>query len=73
MGEKFSIRLNILDRFYPLKVNPNEEENIRKAAKMINERVLLYKQKYSTKDIQDFLAMTALQLGTKLLDNETKQ
>jgi cell division protein ZapA (FtsZ GTPase activity inhibitor) len=73
MDEKLSIRVNIADRFYPLKIDRMEEENIRKATKLINERVLQYKQKYADKDVVDFLAMTALQLVTRLVELEQKQ
>lgn len=73
MAEKLSIRVNIANRFYPLKIDLKEEENIRKAAKLINERVLQYKQKYVDKDIQDFLAMSALQFVTKMINLEENQ
>lgn len=73
MDDTLSIRVNIADRFYPLKIRKNEEEKIRKAAKLINERVLQYKQKYADKDVIDFMAMTALQLVTKLVELEEKQ
>jgi cell division protein ZapA (FtsZ GTPase activity inhibitor) len=72
MEEKLSIRVNIADRFYPLKIDRSEEENVRKAAKLINERVLQYKQKYADKDVSDFIAMTALQLVTRLVELEQK-
>lgn len=71
--EKLSIRVNIADRFYPLKIDISEEERIRKAAKLINDRVLQYKQKYADKDVLDFIAMTALQLVTRLIELEEKQ
>jgi len=70
MDEKLSIRINIADRYYPLKIERNDEEKIRRAAKLINEKVLQYKQKYIDKDIQDFLAMAALQYVIKALDTE---
>lgn len=73
MNNKLSIRVNIADRYYPLKINVEEEERIRKAAKLINERVLQYKQKYADKDVLDFIAMTALQLVTRLVELEEKQ
>ena len=38
MEEKLSIRVNIADKYYPLKINRTEEERIRKAARLINER-----------------------------------
>ncbi|MDY6800169.1 MAG: cell division protein ZapA, partial [Bacteroidota bacterium] len=56
MDEKLSIRVNVADRYYPLKIDRSDEEKIRKAAKLINEKVLQYKQRYSDKDVQDFLA-----------------
>lgn len=73
MDEKLSIRVNIADRYYPLKINLKEEENIRKAAKLINERVLQYKQRYADKDMQDFMAMASLQFVTKMVELEQKQ
>jgi len=73
MDDKLSIRVNIADRYYPLKIDRREEENIRKATKLINERVLQYKQKYADKDVLDFIAMTALQLVTRLVEIEQKQ
>ncbi|MFO7755081.1 MAG: cell division protein ZapA [Bacteroidales bacterium] len=72
MDDKLSIRVNVADRYYPLKVSRDEEEGIRKAARMINEKVLQYKQKYVDKDIQDFLAMAALQYVIQLLGLEDK-
>jgi cell division protein ZapA (FtsZ GTPase activity inhibitor) len=70
MDEKLSIRINIADRYYPLKIDRNDEEKIRKAARTINEKVLQYKQKYADKDTQDFLAMAALQFMIKVIDGE---
>ena len=73
MDEKLSIRVNIIDRFYPLKIDRKDEEKIRKAGKIINEKVLQYKQKYSDKDVQDFLAMAALQYVTRLIEMEENE
>lgn len=72
MEEKLPIRINIADRYYPLKIDRKDEERIRKAAKMISDKVLQYKQKYSDKDDQDFLAMTALQYVNKYLESEER-
>ncbi len=73
MDDKLSIRVNVADRFYPLRIERDDEERIRRAAKMINEKVLQYKQHYSDKDHQDFLGMAALQFVIKLLELEEKQ
>jgi len=72
MDDKLSIRVNVADRYYPLKVERENEEKIRKAARMINEKVLQYKQRYTDKDVQDFLAMAALQYVIKLTEEEEK-
>ena len=72
MEDKLSIRINIAERYYPLKVNRDEEERIRKAAKMINDKLLLYKQTYSGKEAQDFMAMVSLHFATKFIEMEEK-
>lgn len=71
MEDKLSIRVNVADRYYPLKIDRKDEEKIRRAAKMINEKVLQYKQRYTDKDTQDFLAMAALQYVIKVIETET--
>jgi len=71
MENKLSIKVNVADRYYPLKIDRSDEEKIRKAAKMINDKVLQYKKKYTDKDIQDFLAMASLQFVIKLLEAES--
>jgi len=71
--ELITIRVNIADRFYPLTIKRNEEENVRKAAKRINDTILQFKKKYNEKDSQDFLAMSSLQFVSKLIENEEKQ
>ena len=63
MGE-LSIKINIAGRVYPLSVRMEEEEGIRKTARMINERIKQYEQDYAVKDKQDLLAMCALEFGT---------
>ncbi|MBN2683626.1 MAG: cell division protein ZapA [Bacteroidales bacterium] len=72
MDEKFSIKINIAERYYPLMIDRKDEERIRKAAKIINDKVTQYKTKYTDKDDQDFLAMTTLQYVTRFLENEEK-
>lgn len=75
MSEKFTIRVNIAERFYPLNIEVKDEEKIRLAAKKVNEIVLQYKNRYSNsdKDSQDFLAMAALQFVTKLQETEEQK
>jgi len=70
MTEKLSIRIKIDGREYPLKVLREEEEKFRKAAKIINDTLIQYRQKYSNSSTQDFLAMTAFQFVVKTLELE---
>jgi cell division protein ZapA (FtsZ GTPase activity inhibitor) len=73
MEEMLSIKVQIAERFYPLKIKGQDEEKIRKAAKLINDKILQYKQRYTDKDAQDFMAMAALQFVINLLDCEQQQ
>ena len=73
MEEKLPIKVQIAERYYPLKIERRDEEKIRKAAKLINDKLLQYKQRYTDKDSQDFLAMAALQFVIQLLDCESEQ
>ncbi len=63
-----SINITLADRTYPMRIKRSEEENIRKAAKIINKRILLYQERYEGKDIQDFLAMSSLQFVIQVLE-----
>ena len=71
--EMLSIKVQVAERFYPLKIKRGDEEKIRKAARLINDKVLQYKQRYTDKDTQDFMAMAALQFVINLLDCEQQQ
>jgi cell division protein ZapA len=72
LDDKLSIKVNVADRYYPLKIERRDEEKIRKAARLINEKVIQYKQRYLDKDAQDFLAMAALQFVTRIIEMEEK-
>ncbi len=71
MGE-ISIKINIADRVYPLKVNMEEEEIIRRAAKLINDRIKEYQENYAVRDKQDLLSMCVLHYATSALNAERK-
>lgn len=73
MDDVLAINIKIAERLYPMKVQRRDEENIRKAAKMINERILLYQERYKGKDKQDVLAMAALDFTIQVLSLTDKQ
>ena len=66
---ELSIKVVIGGRTYPLTINRNEEEKIRKAVSEIEKNVKDLKNNYAVVDMQDLLAMTALEYAT---DSVTK-
>ncbi len=73
MDNKLKIKVNLGGRVYPLTVaNAEEEEGVRKAAKMINDLVIKYENNYAVNDKQDVLAMCALQFASQLEVHDIK-
>ena len=71
--EKLSIKVNVADRFYPLRIAMSDEEKIRSAARRINDKVVQYRQRYADRDMHDALSMATLQFVIKLIELEEKQ
>ncbi|GGH26709.1 cell division protein ZapA [Sphingobacterium alkalisoli] len=69
MGD-ISIKINIADRVYPLRVETDEEEVIRHAAKLINEKIKELQDNYAVRDKQDLLSMCVLQYATGMIKAE---
>ncbi len=70
--EKLSIKVNVADRYYPLKIAIADEERIRAAVKRINDKVSQYRQRYAERDVQDALSMALLQFVIKLIEQEER-
>lgn len=70
--EELSIRVTIAGRIYPLTIKRTEEENIRKAATLVNDKIKEYEENYSVRDKQDLLAMCGLQFAAKNLELDGK-
>ena len=69
------IKINIANRIYPMTINRDAEENIRKSVKKIEDRLKFYEKNYAIKDRQDLLAMCLIEIATKLEsvnDSDTK-
>ena len=64
---EFSINVTIAGRTYPLTIEREEEESIRKAAQTINDNIKHLQDNYAVKDMQDLLAMTALEYSSDLI------
>lgn len=66
--DKLLLTLEIDSRKYPLRINRDEEEAYRKAAKNLNIRIDQYRAKYGGKsdlDTQDYAVLTALQAAVQ--------
>lgn len=57
--ETLSIKIKIGDRDYPMKVKAEDEARIRRAGKLINDRLKTYREEFGLDDRQDLLAMVA--------------
>ncbi len=70
MGE-LSIKIRISDRDYPMRVDSSEEERIRMAGKLINEKLKHFREQFGIDDKQDLLSMTVF--DTVMNDLKTTQ
>lgn len=70
MSNELSIKVNIADRYYPLRVTPEQEEIVRQASRLINEKLKSFQQQFGVRDKQDMLSMTVLELATQLITRE---
>ena len=70
--DEITINIVIADKSYKLTVSRADEEMVRKAAAMINERIKSYSTHYAFKDMQDLLSMTALQFATSTVKYESE-
>ena len=68
-----SIKVTIGGRIYPITVKSEEEEVVRKAADQVDKNIKHLQQNYAVKDKQDLLAMTALEMATKLLEGNSNE
>lgn len=59
--DKVSLKIIIAGRTYPLTIKKEEEAAIKAAADQINANIKKLQGSYAVKDMQDLLAMTALQ------------
>lgn len=69
MQDMIAINILIGDRSYRIKVDPKDEQEVRKVVKIINDKVLEYKREFAGKDMQDYIAMVLLWYATHRIDN----
>jgi cell division protein ZapA len=69
MSELIPVNIVVADRNYRLKIEPADEEMVRKTANTINEKIAEFKNSFAGKDTQDYLAMVLLWFATEQKDN----
>lgn len=67
MNDNNLIPLNLVigDRTYRVRINPNDEEVVRKTVKTIQDKLLEFKTQFAGKDIQDYIAMVLVWFATE--------
>jgi cell division protein ZapA (FtsZ GTPase activity inhibitor) len=59
------INIIVADRSYRLKIDPDDEEVVRRTLKIINEKIIDYKTNFAGKDMQDYVSMVLLWYATE--------
>ncbi len=62
-----TINVVIGDRTYRIKIEPSDEEIVRRTLKTINDKILEYKTQFAGRDMQDYIAMVLLWYATQAL------
>lgn len=71
---ELSIKIRIGNREYPMKVKAEDEEGIRKAGKLLNEKIKTYQNQFGIDDMQDLVAMVAFDcLVEKIKNSESSE
>lgn len=65
VSNTLSIKIQIAGRSYPLKVTPEQQVVLEKAATAVNDRLKEYEKAYGVRDIQDLLSMCALHMAAE--------
>lgn len=65
MNELIAISAFIGDRSYRIKINPTDEEVVRKTLKTINDKIIEFKTLFAGKDMQDYISMVLIWYATE--------
>ncbi len=67
MSNLIPISAVIGDRSYRIKIQPADEEVVRKTLKLINDKILEFRTLFAGKDMQDYVAMVVIWFATDQL------
>lgn len=65
MDELIPITAVIGDRSYRIKIQPRDEEVVRKTLKVVNDKIIEFKTLFAGKDMQDYIAMVLVWYATE--------
>ena len=65
MQELMTINVVIGDRTYRIKIEPTDEEVVRRTLRTINDKIIEYKTQFAGRDMQDYIAMVLLWYATQ--------
>jgi cell division protein ZapA (FtsZ GTPase activity inhibitor) len=71
MEELIPVNVVVGDRTYRVRVDPKDEEVVRKTIKLINDKIIEFKTNFSGKDMQDYISMVILWYATQQQENES--
>jgi hypothetical protein len=65
MDQLIAATVVIGDRNYRIKIQPEDEEVVRKSVKTINDKIIEFKTQFAGKDMQDYIAMVLVWFATE--------
>ena len=71
MEELIPVNILLGDRIYRLRIEPQDEELLRKTVKLINDKIIEFKKDFAGKDMQDFISMVLIWFATDQNKNGT--
>lgn len=72
MNDLIPISALIGDRTYRIKIEPKDEEMVRKTLKTVNDKIIEFKTQFAGKDMQDYIAMVMIWFATEIEESQTK-
>ena len=65
MDNLIPVNIVIADRSYRIRIEPGDEEVVRKTIKLINDKIIEFKTQFAGKDMQDYIGMVVLWYATQ--------
>ena len=72
MPDLIPVNIVIGDRTYRLRIEPGDEELVRKTVKLINDKIVEFKTNFAGKDMQDYIAMVLIWYATEVTKTHTE-